>query len=311
MDMRRLEYFCRVVELGSITAAAEALHLSQPSLSVALRKLESEAGVPLLTRRSHGVEATAPGRYLIEAAGRVFGEIAEIEATMKQFADGKAGAIAIAGVPVLMWHRLPELLRRLHIRAPEVVVRLTDPPPWTALDLLSQRAVDIAAINVFEADRFAERHSDAFDVHDWGEVPLVAALPPDLSDAPEVIPVDWFAGQVMVLPRRTPGLQSLPEATDEYLSASAVVPREVRVAETIQTSIPLIEAGAAVALLPDPENRSLRRFDVLVRSVTPPPPPLRALLVTRKGASAHPLIARVLGEALGQSTAAPASEPEA
>src|SRR3979409_290473 len=63
MELRHLRYFIAVAEEGSLTVAAEKrLHTAQPSLSRQIRDLESEVGVPLLTRSARGVEVTAAGR---------------------------------------------------------------------------------------------------------------------------------------------------------------------------------------------------------------------------------------------------------
>jgi hypothetical protein len=173
-------------------------------------------------------------------------------------------------------------------------VRLVDPPPWTAIDMLQHRTVDAAAIMVADAKRFAQRHRGELDIIDWGEVPLVAALPPDEGHAPDPLPLHHFADKVVVLPRRTTAVPSLPEAVEDSFRRHGVVPASIRTVETIQTSIPLIEAGSARAILPDPDRASLARFDMTVRSIETPPKPLRALVLTRAGALRDPAIGRLL-----------------
>lgn len=309
MELRALRYFATVVEAGSLTAAAAQLHLSQPSLSVAIGKLETELGVRLLERSPRGVEPTSAGRYLLDAASRLLGDADEIIAALRRHGAGRAGTLAVAAVPALMWHWLPVHLRAHAAAAPEVEVSLVDPPPWTAIDLLQQRRVDLAAILVAEPDRFAARHRAEFDIVDAGEVPLVAALPPlrgaasDLGAGlavPDPLPIAHFAGARMVVPRRTAAVPSLPEAVEATLRAHGVTPAELRTVETIQTSVPLIEAGLASAILPDPGRCSLQRFHLTVRRIAPEPEPLRALVLSRAGASRDPVIARFLA-AVGRS----------
>jgi hypothetical protein len=200
----------------------------------------------------------------------------------------------MAPVPVLMWHRIPRLLREYAADAPDVEVRLVDPPPWTAIDMLQQRTVDVAAVMVADHQRFAQRHRSSLDIVDWGEVPLVAALPPEESDAPEPLPLHHFEGRVVVLPRRTAAVPSLPEAVEGAFGRHGITPASIRTVETIQSSIPLIEAGIARAILPDPDRASLSRFALTVRSLDRRPEPLRALVLTRAGASSDPAIARLL-----------------
>lgn len=294
MELRTLRYFATVVEAGSLTAAAARLRLSQPSLSVAIGKLETELGVELLVRSTRGVEPTSAGRFLLDASSRVLGDVDEMVAALGRFGDGSTGSLTIAAVPVLMWHRLPRLLRAYAAEVPGVDIRLVDPPPWTALDMLQQRTVDLAAIVVADPHRFAERHGGTFDIIDWGEVPLVGVLPPDAGAAPDPLPLAAFEGASVVLPRRTAAVPSLPEAVEEALARHGVAPASVRTVETIQTGLPFIESGLAWAILPDPDRASLSRFDVTVRRLDPEPRPLRALVLARAGAAGGTTVGRFL-----------------
>lgn len=299
MELRHLRYFNAVVEAGSFTAAAIQLHISQPPLSVAIAKLESEVGVPLLVRTPRGVDPTSAGRYLLDASSRILGEIDDVVSALGRFGAGTAGALTMAAVPVLMWQRIPQLLRAYAAEAPDVEIRLVDPPPWVAIDMLQQRTADLAAIMVADPQRFAERHRGVLDIVDWGQIPLVAALPPEASNAPDPLPLDSFSGKVVLLPRRTAAVPSLPEAVESAFRRYGVTPASIRTVETIQTFIPLIEAGAAVAILPDPDRASLARFDLTIRRLEPEPEPLQALVLARRGAGQSAAIARLLDRISG------------
>lgn len=295
MELRHLRYFTAVVEAGSFTAAAIRLHISQPPLSVAIAKLEAELGVTLLVRTPRGVEPSSAGRYLLDASSRVLGEVDDIVSALGRFGAGTAGSLTMAAVPALTWHRIPAQLRAYAAEAPEVEIRLVDPPPWTAIDMLEQRTTDLAAIMVSDAARFAERHRDSLQIVDWGEVPLVAALPPECTGAPYPLPLSAFDGEVVLLPRRTAAVPSLPEAVEKAFRAHGVVPSSIRTVETIQSCIPLIEAGIARAILPDPDGASLVRFDLVVRRLEPAPDPLRALLLARADVRQNVVVARLIG----------------
>jgi DNA-binding transcriptional LysR family regulator len=301
MELRHLRYFNAVVEAGSFTAAAAQLHISQPPLSVAIAKLEADVGVALLVRTSRGVEPTSAGRYLLDASSRILGDVDDMVSVLGRFGAGAAGSLTIAAVPVLMWRRLPELLRAHAVDVPDVEIRLVDPPPWTAIDMLQQRTADLAAIMVADPRRFARRHRESLSIVDWGQIPLVAVLPPDASDAPDPYPLDAFNGEVVLLPRRTAAVPSLPEAVEDAFSRHGVVPAAIRTVETIQTSLPLIEAGLARAILPDPDRASLARFDVTVRRLTPEPKPLQALVLARRDGVHNPTVARLLERISGEN----------
>lgn len=287
MELRELRYFAAAVQAGSLTAGAAALRITQPSLSVAIGRLETEVGVRLLTRSPRGIEPTAAGRYLLDASSRVLGDVDDIVRQLRRHGTGAAGTVTIAAVPVLMWHAVPRLLRGHAAEAPDVEIRLVDPPPWAAIDMLQHRRADLAAIVVARSSRFVRSRGGEFEIVDWGEVPLVAALPRGEHDsAPgDPLPLSFFEGRRIVLPHRTAAVPSLPEAVEDALRGHGVTPASVMTVETIQSSLPLIEAGVAVAILPDPDRRSLARFDIEVRRLTPEPPPLRAIVLGRKDES--------------------------
>ena len=75
MTIQQLQYFLSAVEHGSFSAAAEALHLAQPSLSEQVRRLEAELGVALFQRGGRGLVPTEAGRTLRDHAERVLAEV--------------------------------------------------------------------------------------------------------------------------------------------------------------------------------------------------------------------------------------------
>lgn len=279
MDLRLLHYFLAIVEAGSLRTAASRLHLSQPSLTAAMARLEADLGVEVLARGPHGSEPTAAGRYLVEAAHRLLADADEARRALDQFATGARGTLSIASVPALLWHRVPTVLRAFGAST-EIDVGLVEAAPWTALDLLTARTVDVAALLIADLDSFAHRHRAAFRVLDAGDVPLVLAVPDDLR-AERWRSIDDIGGRTLLVPRRAATVVSLPEVVDRYVGENAGTPLRVRTVETIQTALALVAAGLGVSIVPDADERSLARFDVLVRPLTPAPPPLRAVFVVR------------------------------
>src|SRR5580704_12069772 len=162
MEIRELRYFRAVVEAGSMMAAAATLHMSQPPLSQAIRKLETELGVQLLTRSARGVQPTSAGMYLLEAGSRLISEMDELSEHLRRHAEGTAGTLTVAAVPALMWARMPALIREHGDASPQVEIRLIDPPPWTIIDMVIERKADLGFLLVSEAETFVERYRDRF-----------------------------------------------------------------------------------------------------------------------------------------------------
>ena len=85
MNIKRLRYFCTVVECGSVSKAAQVLHLSQPPLSKRLQELEAETGVPLLARQGNKIAPTAAGWFFYERALEILRHIDQLERETRLF----------------------------------------------------------------------------------------------------------------------------------------------------------------------------------------------------------------------------------
>ena len=94
-DIRQLRYLIAVLERGSVSRAAVELHLSQSSLSQALRGLESELGVQLLVRSSRGVTATAAGAALLPEASEAVAQFDRALEVARGAGDGRAGRLRV------------------------------------------------------------------------------------------------------------------------------------------------------------------------------------------------------------------------
>ena len=95
MDIRKLDVFCKVVELKSFTRAARALHLSQPTISDHIRTLEEELGNKLVDRLGREVEATPVGSLLYSYAIRILRLQQETLQAIAQFSGHFSGVMLI------------------------------------------------------------------------------------------------------------------------------------------------------------------------------------------------------------------------
>ena len=291
-DLRHLQAFQAAVAGGSLTAGADALHVSQPALSATIAGLERRVGVPLLVRTARGVTPTAAGRYLLDASSRIVGAAEETARALAGFGDGTRGSLTVAAVPALLSRQVPEILAAFAAEAPDVEITLLALPPWQAIDLVERGGADIALVLATATGAFARRAEGGPIVVDGPAVPLRLALPASDGDGDAVVPASALAARVLLVPRRTAALPSLPEAVEDYLRATGVTPRAVRTVDTIQTTFPLVAAGHGVALAPDTavgvtSGVALRRLD-------PEPDPLRLYGLHRAG-PIPPGAARLLG----------------
>lgn len=123
MDFRRLEVFCKVVELKSFTRAAEAVLLSQPTVSEHIRLLEESVGEKLLDRLGREIEPTGAGEILYRYARRIIQLRDEARQSIAQYQGRLSGHLNLGASTIPGTYLLPPLLEGFHQQHPEI--RLT------------------------------------------------------------------------------------------------------------------------------------------------------------------------------------------
>lgn len=124
MELAQMRYLRAVVRTGSVTGAAQAEHVSQPSVSKQLRALERELGVPLFHRVGRRVVPTDAARALADCAGRVFDDMAATAAAVAGRAPGATAGARICATETVADHVLPSALTRLLKEWPNASIRV-------------------------------------------------------------------------------------------------------------------------------------------------------------------------------------------
>ena len=125
-DLRQLRYFVAVAERLHFGRAAEALHISQPPLSRAIRALEDHLGVPLFHRTRRRVELTPQGARLLEEARRVTGQLERTVHELRAMATGGHARLRIGFVSLADYGVLPALLKAYKSAQPGVRLALRE-----------------------------------------------------------------------------------------------------------------------------------------------------------------------------------------
>lgn len=140
--------FCEVAKAGNMTAAAEALHISQPAVSMAVRQLEEKLGHPLFKRGARGVSMTAEGEMLRSYLEKAMGLIAAAERKYEDMARLEAGRIAIGASDTLCSRYLLPYLERYNALYPNVAVKVTNRTSAETLAILQSGGVDFGFVNL-------------------------------------------------------------------------------------------------------------------------------------------------------------------
>ncbi len=148
MDLRQLSYFVAVAEEGGVRAAARRLHITQPQVSQAVRRLESELHVELMQRSSRGIELTAAGCELLDHGRDILIRVDQARVALRQMAEPGSSSLRIgvmAGVLSAGELLAPILAAYRHDR-PDVALQLEDLAFGAHIAALVEGLVDVAIV---------------------------------------------------------------------------------------------------------------------------------------------------------------------
>src|SRR5437762_6550512 len=146
MELHQLRYFCAVVETGSFSRAAEQSHVSQPSLSQQILKLEDELGARLFDRLGRSVRLTELGKTFLPRARAV---LRELEAAKGDVVEGKefiGGPITVGVIPTVAPYFLPLRLTAFSRKFPQVRLTIVEEITPVLLDRLRSGTIDVAIL---------------------------------------------------------------------------------------------------------------------------------------------------------------------
>lgn len=126
MELHQLRYFVTVAQEGSFTAAAARLYLSQPSLSVQIRKLEHDVGARLFERTGRQVVLTAAGSALLEHTEAALDQLERGRERVAEVSGLREGEVRVGVLPSIGARMLPDLLARFRRAHPRVAVRIVE-----------------------------------------------------------------------------------------------------------------------------------------------------------------------------------------
>jgi DNA-binding transcriptional LysR family regulator len=261
MDERRLRYFLAIVEEGSVTAAAERLHVAQPSLSQSLRSIEQELGAELFHRVGRGLQLTSAGRALIGPARQALLAIDAARSAVRETAELLAGELAIAALATLAADPLAELVGRFRQAHPGVTVEIGEAESTAdASRLVAEGTHELGLVHLPVAP--TQLAATAL-----GQQELLFVLPPGGEDNERpMAPAALRSVPLIVTPRGT----STRDLLELAFAAAGVAPRIAVETTAREAIVPLVLAGAGTALLPAALAQEAGRRGAVVRAARPP-----------------------------------------
>lgn len=276
MEIRQLRYFVRIADLGSVSRAAEALHVAQPALSQQIAQLEGELGQPLLVRRSTGVRMTEQGEVFYRHAQRILKELADLPGAVQQAGSQPCGTVAL-GLPqsTASQYAMP-LLAALRERHPAIEVEFFDEISGNLLQAVTRGRLDMAVL-------VNDEHAALLQAEPLLEETLYLVSRPDLAPAGGVIPLAALARYPLALPGHGQGVRDIVEQA--LRAAGAELPPPSIVANSMSIMRQCALAGWAHCVMPGGALEEDIRSGALKATATGPALTRRAHLCVARDAS--------------------------
>ncbi|MDT4838153.1 HTH-type transcriptional regulator CynR [compost metagenome] len=265
MDLKQLEYFVRVAELGSFTRASMALNVAQPALSRQVRLLEVELRQNLLVRNGRGATPTEAGKLLLEHGRGILHQVERAREELGRVRGALAGRVAIGLPPSLARVLTVPLTRAFRAQLPEASLSISEGLSATMQEWLATGRLDIAVL--YNAQPAPE--IDISPLQDE-ELLLVEPRPAGLAEEPPPPPVSLaeVAKLPLVIPSRPNALRMHVESEMANIGCRPMVALEI---DGVSAILDLVADGAGAALLSrNAVASSIRPSAYRTRSVQPP-----------------------------------------
>lgn len=226
---------------GSLTAAADSLHLTQSALSHSIKKLERQVGVVLWEKDGRAIRLTHAGDYLLKSANRLLPQFEHIDSVLNQFAKGEKGSLRIGMEchPCYQWLlRVIEPYLELY---PGIDVDVKQRFQFGGLAALFNYDIDV----LVTPDPLQKKGVNFYPVFDY-ELVLVTSSKHNLAVKKSVVAEDLVNEVLLTYPVETARL----DLFTQFLLPANVSPKKVKTIEATEVMLQMVAAGRGVAALP-------------------------------------------------------------
>ncbi|SCX70226.1 LysR family transcriptional regulator [Variovorax sp. EL159] len=240
LNLYQLRTLIAIADLGTFSAAANALHLAQPTVSLHISELESRLGAPLVVRGNRRVTPTAAGAALVERGRKLLRDTDEAVDAVKRQAEGRTGRVRLGTSTGVVVDLLPQVLEALGAAHAGIDVEVSILGSNDAMTRLAAGTLDIGLVAMPQPPQ------RDLVVTPWRDQPMMAFVPPRWK-APKRATPAWLAAQPLIFNDATTHMYRL---SMEWFAAAGFAPRariELNYDAAIQS---LVAAGYGAALLP-------------------------------------------------------------
>jgi len=302
MEIKQLQHFSRIAEIGNLTRAASLLGLTQAALSRQLAQLEAELGTELFRRNGRGLVLTDAGQRLLNHVPMVLRQIALAERAVRGTAEPARGVLVLGLPPSLARTVVVPLIDAFREQLPEVTLRTVDGLSQKLVELVETGNLDCSVV-------YNQPHSDLAELRLLADEDLYLVAGPATRRAGKPLPHSLTLADVATLPLVISGkLNAVHVALATAMSTLGLQPQVVHEIENLTAILDLVRKGYGSSVIPlsgvhscigDPQLRLHRIRKPVLRCSLSLVSPTRALddALIKQGTS---LVREVVREQLAQ-----------
>jgi len=241
MNLHALRIFTKVADLGSITAAANELLLSQPAVTIQIRNLEKELGMKLTKSKGRGIQLTEEGRFVYEQGLRLFHLEAQIEDKLKLFV-AKEERIHIATSYIPINYVLPEYIANYKLMNPNVEFFVSLGNVKSVEDKVRRYEADFGFVvqsNIGHEELYFEKLM---------EVEFVFVAHPSHPLANQIVSLSALSQEELIYREKGSSTRDLLEAV--FYAQNCPLPKIGLQMQGLFESLKAVEAGYGIVLVP-------------------------------------------------------------
>ena len=277
--LRQLQYFIAVAEQGTVSGAAQALSISQSSVTEAVKELESDLGVILFERHSRGLTITHDGHQFLRHATNILTQVSDARRAFSDKKEETRGSLNLGVTSLVAGYVLSDLLRRYRRAYPGVDVSAIEDNGSYLEHLLIGGELDIAVMTI---SNLRDRMALQAEIIETSPYRLWLPLGHKLGGA-DIISVRDIAQEPLIMLT----VDEIEENTGKLLLALGARPHVAFRTRSVEAVRSLVATGAGVALLPDLVYRpwSLEGDRIESRDVSGSLPVVQVGMAWRRGST--------------------------
>ncbi|MEM5459214.1 transcriptional regulator CynR [Paraburkholderia phytofirmans] len=274
MLLRHIRYFLAVAEHRNFTRAAEALHVSQPTLSQQIRQLEDTLRVQLLDRSGRTIQLTDAGTAYVHYAQRALQDLEAGKRAIHDVQELSRGSLRLAMTPTFTAYLIGPLLEKYNRRYPNITLNILEMPQDRMEALLNEDALDIGIA-------FDETHTPDIETQTLfvEALAMVVGNAHPYSKRRSALKLSQFENEALVLLNEEFATR---QYIDRYCRQHGISPRIAMEVNSIGAVVQIVRRSALATLLPAAIARE--HSDLFLVQLEPALPQRTAALLLRKGA---------------------------